>query len=221
MRCDLCREAVSARIDDEPAPLPEADLYAHLAECADCRAFAGQAEALHRRLRVRPAEAVPDRSAELLAAIAPHAPRADRSAGRPGLAGLADRATDRGWTRYALLWVALTQLALAIPALFLGTDHGADLHVAHEIGSWDAALAFAMLTVAFQPRRAAGLLPFVGSLTVVLFATAVLDVAGGHTPAIGESGHLLTLVGVVLLWLVSRARPDERPLVRWRARATA
>jgi predicted anti-sigma-YlaC factor YlaD len=112
------------------------------------------------------------------------------------------------------LWVALTQLVLAVPALFLGADHGADLHVAHEIGSWDAALAFAMLTVAFQPRRAAGLLPFVGALTVVLLATAGIDVAGGHTPALGESAHLLTLAGVVLLWIVAHARTDQRPLVR-------
>ncbi|HVX19197.1 MAG TPA: hypothetical protein VHA73_14295 [Acidimicrobiales bacterium] len=166
------------------------------------------AEALHRRIRVRGAEPVPDRTAELLAVTAPLAPRADRNGART-----AQR--SQSWARYGLLWVALVQLVLAVPALFLGADHGASLHVAHEIGAWDAALAIAMLTVAFQPRRAAGLLPFVGSLTVVLLLTAAIDVAGGHTPVVGETGHLLTLAGVVLLWIVARSRPDPRPLIRF------
>ncbi|MEO9224690.1 MAG: copper resistance protein CopC [Acidimicrobiales bacterium] len=214
MRCELCREIISAGIDDEPIG-DEREVEAHLASCAECSAFAAGASKLHRRFRIRPAEAVRDHSAEILAAVAMHAPRSDHA--RSATQASPDR-PERGWARYALLWLALTQLALAVPALLFGTDHGADLHVAHEIGSWDAALAFAMLLVAFQPRRATGLLPFVGALSAVLLVTAAIDVAGGHAPAIGEAGHLLTLVGVGLLWLVSRARPDDRPLVRRRAR---
>lgn len=155
-------------------------------------------------MRVRSADQVPDLSADILFAIAAQAPRPDH--------GTADRQGEApGWTwsRFGLLWVALVQLILAVPALFLGDDHGANLHVAHEIGSWDAALAVALLWVAIQPRRVAGLLPFAAALAAGLVVTALVDIVNGHTPALGEVTHLLTLVGVGLLWLLSRATPPS------------
>ncbi|MCD9624705.1 copper chaperone PCu(A)C [Rhabdothermincola salaria] len=66
--CSPWREALSARIDGE---LPAADhggLDDHLAGCESCRAFAGDAEASHRALRLGPAEAVGDRTDAIMAA---------------------------------------------------------------------------------------------------------------------------------------------------------
>lgn len=60
--CAGWQEAVSARLDGELAPAESRRLDQHLAACASCRRFAGEAEALHRATRIRPAEAVPDLS---------------------------------------------------------------------------------------------------------------------------------------------------------------
>ena len=66
--------------------------------------------------------------------------------------------------RWALFVVALTQLVLAAPALLLGEDTGATVHVARELGAFDLALAVGLLVAAWQPARAWGLLPVVAAL---------------------------------------------------------
>lgn len=196
MRCDQIREAMSAGMDGETTSLERAVVDAHLAECPRCRTFASGAADLHRRVRVRRAEVVPDLSTAILVA-------APSPAGRPA----------RPWARYALLAVALCQLALAVPTLVLGDGPGGSVHVIRELGSWDVALAASWLAVAWHPRRAAGLLPFALALAVVMVATAVLDVSSGRTPAVGESAHLLDLAGLALVWSLARAVPPATPLI--------
>jgi predicted anti-sigma-YlaC factor YlaD len=187
MRCDDIREAVSARLDGEELPVgvDAAAVDRHLATCTACAAHAAAAERLHRQVRVRSAEPVPDLVGPIMAA----AP----DLGRPA----------REWPRYALLAVALTQLVLALPALLLGDDPGASIHVARELGSFDVALAVGLLWAAWQPRRAAGLLPMAAALAGTLIVTAVLDAGRGQAPVLGEAHHVLDLCGVALLWLVA------------------
>lgn len=144
-------------------------------------------------VRVREAESVPDLSAAILG----HAPTPRRSP-------LADVVSPARW---ALFVVALTQLVLAAPALLLGEDTGATVHVARELGSFDVALAVGLLVAAWQPARAWGLLPVVAALALVMGGTAVLDVARGTASSVGEVHHVLDLAGVALLWWVAR---DER-----------
>ncbi len=187
MRCEQCRDAVSARLDGEPFGVPEDAVAEHLRTCAACRAFAGAADELHRAMRVRPAEAVPDLSEAILA-------KARRPAGQPF-----------EWARYALLTVALTQLVLALPALVLGHDPGASLHVAREMGSFDVALGVGLLVAAWQPARANGLLPFAAALAGTLMLTAALDVADGRVPIVGEAHHVLDVAGLALLWLLTKS----------------
>ena len=80
---------------------------------------------LHRMVRVREAEVVPDLTAAILgAAPATGAAVARRRAAEPVSVA-----------RWALFVVALTQLVLAGPALLLGEDAGATVHVARELGS--------------------------------------------------------------------------------------
>jgi predicted anti-sigma-YlaC factor YlaD len=191
MQCDEIREAISAASDGEATPLERSMIDAHIERCPGCAAFAGSVAQLDRRLRVRPAEAVPDLSKPILAAATPK--------------------SARDWPRYVLLWVALTELVLAIPAL-LGESRNTSVHAAHELGSWEVALAAGLLVAAWQPRRAAGLLPFAIALAGAMVATATFDIVTGHAPAAGEAQHLLDLVGVGALWLLTRAAmPSSRP----------
>src|SRR5215471_10288181 len=60
MRCEDCREAISASIDGEAAPFTRAEVAAHLVACPTCRGFEDGARELHRRVRVRRADEVPD-----------------------------------------------------------------------------------------------------------------------------------------------------------------
>src|SRR5205085_6412835 len=75
--------------------------------------------------------------------------------------------------RLGLVLVGIAQLVLAVPSLVFGADEGAPVHIAHEAGSWDLALAVGFLFAAWRPLRAVGLLPFVVVLSACLGITAV------------------------------------------------
>jgi predicted anti-sigma-YlaC factor YlaD len=91
-----------------------------------------------------------------------------------------------------------------------GSDEGAPVHIAHEMGSWDVALAVALLFAAWRPLRAVGLLPFVAVLAAGLLGTAVIDLFNGRAVALTETTHLLELVGALLLWLLTRPPARHR-----------
>ncbi len=194
MRCDTIREALSARLDGEEPGLDETTIGDHLATCQACVAWSEELTTLHRMVRVREAEAVPDLSAAILG-LEPAASRRGR---------LGEVISPARW---ALFTVALTQLVLAAPALLLGEDAGATVHVARELGSFDVALAVGLLVAAWQPARAWGLLPVIAALGLVLAGTAVLDVARGTASGLGEAHHVLDLAGLALLWWVAREGP--------------
>ena len=109
--------------------------------------------------------------------------------------------------RVALVVIAVAQLALAVPTLLFGTDEGAPVHIAHEVGAWDFALAVGFLFAVWRPLRAVGLLPFVAALSAGLVLTVAIDIANGKTPAVLELTHMLELVGTVLLWMLASPRP--------------
>jgi predicted anti-sigma-YlaC factor YlaD len=199
MECDDVRVALSARLDGEATGGPDAPVDHHLAGCRACSAWSDEVATLHRMVRIREAEPVPDLSAAIVDAFAPTATGQRRASAtrRPALGEPISGA------RWALFVVALTQLVLAAPAL-LGDDPGATVHVARELGSFDVALAVGLLVAAWQPARAWGLLPVAAALACVMAGTAVLDIADGRTHSVAEAHHLLDLAGVALLWLVAR-----------------
>lgn len=201
MDCEHTREAISARLDGEDAGPEVARLDRHLAGCAACTAWAADLDVLHRLVRVRAAEPVPDLTAGILAAA-------------PGRRAAAPRVERISSVRWALFAIALTQLVLAGPALLLGEDAGATVHVARELGSFDVALAVGLLVAAWQPARAWGLLPVAGALALVMGLTAVLDVVDGTASGLGEAHHVLDLAGVALLWLVAREVRRDAPVQR-------
>jgi predicted anti-sigma-YlaC factor YlaD len=224
MDCAHVREALSARLDGEDPGVDESRLDQHVTGCSGCTAWAEDLGALHRLVRVQPAEPVPDLSAAIMArsplppeAPAPGPPRSLADGAAPWWAPFSERISTVRWALFAL---ALTQLVLAGPALLLGEDAGASVHAARELGAFDVALAVGLLVAAWQPARAWGLLPVASALAVVMAITAIGDVIDGSATTLGEVHHLLELASLVLLWLVAReARAPLGPARADRLRA--
>jgi predicted anti-sigma-YlaC factor YlaD len=194
MECRTIREACSALLDGEDANLPAPVVTDHLHSCGSCRHFVEDARALRQAIRHEVPEA-PDLSSRILAAA--------REQRHP-------RLREVTTLRLGLVAVAVAQLALAVPGLLYGNDDGAPIHIAHEVGAWDLALAIGFLFAAWRPLRAVGLLPFVAALSAGLVLTAVVDVVHGRAVALTETTHLLELLGTVLLWMLASPRPSVR-----------
>lgn len=174
----------------------------HLATCIDCARRVERATQLTRQLRLGQ-PAVPDLAAMIATDIALPAGRVLRR---------------RLWLRAALAVVGLVQLAIAVPALpgdSLGMSMS--LHAAHETAAWNLAIGVALLACVLRPRRAAGLLPLLGTFVITLAALCVRDLAAGAVPVSRVATHLAALAGLVLLFALDRA---ERALPPRRADAS-
>jgi predicted anti-sigma-YlaC factor YlaD len=188
MDCTDARTAISARLDGEDLSAAAPSLDAHLRTCADCRAFQAATESVHRRLRLRPAEPVPDLSASIVAALGPSPDDVRVSGLRAGLAA-----------------VAVVQILIALPALVFGDDAGVPAHTARHLGSFAVALGIGFLVAAWRPDRVGGVLPLTAALVLCLLLTSGVDVASSRTDALDElGGHATELVGLGLLWLLAR-----------------
>jgi hypothetical protein len=128
-------------------------------------------------------------------------------------------------TRAALVVVALAQLAwVTLPALVLGSDHDAPIHVSHEMGSFDLALAVGFLVAAWRPARAQGMRALVGAAALLLVMTAIIDLAAGRTTLSDEAPHLLAVAGWLLVRHLASLTPSGaddpgvslRSLLKWR-----
>ncbi|HLM04545.1 MAG TPA: zf-HC2 domain-containing protein [Blastococcus sp.] len=191
MQCPEFREASSARLDGEPLGMPARALDEHLAGCAGCAAWADDAARVTRRTRLAPAPQVPDLTAAVLAELPRELPGA-AGAARSRLAGTALRLT--------LLTVAVAQAGLAWPALASGTAAmSAPVHMAHETGAWNLAVAVAFLAVAAAPWLAVGALPFLGSFAALLVPVTLADLGAGHVHSDRAAAHLLLIAGVALV----------------------
>jgi len=214
MRCAACREAVSAGLDGESPGIPQQWVDEHLAGCAACRGWAEAAAEVTRRARLTPVDvAIPDVTAAVLARL-------------PG----AQVRGPRRWVdvalRVALLVAGIGQLVVGLPALD-GSGHVAHMampvHLSHETGAWNLALAACFLGVAVLPRLAAGALPFLLSFTALLGWVTVGDLTAGRVPADRAVGHLLLVAGAVLVSVLAwRGRsPGRGPVGELVARVTA
>jgi predicted anti-sigma-YlaC factor YlaD len=197
MKCHTIRAAISARLDGEDPGVQRAALDRHLAECAACRAFAQNADAMHRDLRLARAPHVPDLTAPILETIGSQNLR---------------HATHERALRVTLVAVALVMVVAALPALVLGDDAGLPVHAARHVGSFDLALAVGFLFAAWRPSRIAGLLPVVAALVACLVGTSVLDVLEGRTGALTETQHIVEVAGLAAAWLLAHPlTPRRRP----------
>jgi predicted anti-sigma-YlaC factor YlaD len=183
MTCDTVHEAISARIDGEDPGLHADAIEAHLRTCAACCGWEQRAHTLTRRARLGGSFLDHDLTSQILAAL-PAAPA---------------RRRQRPAQQAGLIAVALAQLAIAVPLLILGHDHDTGAHAAHELGSFDLALAIAFAVGAFRPALSAGLAWACGIAAVGLVGTAVADLIGGQTIGADEAQHLVAVAGAALL----------------------
>jgi len=195
MNCDIAQSAISARLDGEDLGVDPVDLAGHLERCTACRAFARDAESMHREVRLARAPSVPDLTAPILASIG-----SDNSS-----------ANHERALRVTLAIVAGVMIVAALPALLFGDDAGLPVHAARHIGSFDLAVAVGFLFAAWRPSRLPGLLPVVTALVACLVATSVLDVLDGSTAALTEVQHAVEVVGLAAAWLLAHPlRPRRR-----------
>lgn len=186
--CEPYRDALSAMWDGEVPPVGEEAVRRHLDDCDRCTAFAAAGDQLARRLRVASADAVPDLTASILAAVE-----------TPDVARVRAHFLR---LRGVLALAGIAQLLLAVPSLVAaGAVAG---HVTREVGIFELALAVGFLVVAWRPARAGGLLPVAAVVAMLVTATSLADVAMGATSVAQESAHLLQLVGTGLLWALDR-----------------
>ena len=196
MDCERWRDALSARLDSEPLGVDEALLDAHLASCPACCDHADALARLHRGLRVRPADQVPDLTDSILAAAA------------------VDRRRLRGNATLVLRWVlvviAALEIGLASPEL-LGRWHAGS-----ELGTWSIAVGVGFLSVALKPARAIALVPMLGMAGLLTAFVTTRHLMDGSARFSEEWPHGVVLVGVVVLVAISRLEraadhPGPRP----------
>jgi predicted anti-sigma-YlaC factor YlaD len=203
MRCEDCRDAISARMDGEDPGVEPGTVDRHLDGCAACRAFAERAAHVTRLARIRPAEELPDVLPGLLAALdagesRPAPPRSRRSIARDAV-------------RAALAALAVGQLALALSGIISATGAGPGqfagasmAHFSHESAAWNLALGVAFGWAATGARRSGGLVPVIGAFVALLVALSALDVLAGHVTAERLLGHLPVIIGLLLLLVHAR-----------------
>lgn len=195
MRCETCREVISACLDGEATEAEQADLEAHLATCADCSAWSARLDRLHRAARVAPADAVPDLSQAIVAAAA------------------AERARWWGlrWeTTLVLRWVLVVVAALEIGLAAPEFTHG--WHAGGELGTWAVASAVGLLSVAAKTSRAGAVLPMLLCAGFITVFVSARDVVEGRALLSAEWPHGLLVLGVlVILAIWWRERGGEAP----------
>lgn len=194
MDCERWRDALSARLDGEPLGVDEALLDAHLSTCLACCDHAKALEGLHRGLRLRAADQVPDLTDLILTAAA-----ADRHRLR------VDRKVVVLLLRWVLVGIAAFEIGLASPELI------GRWHTGSELGTWSIAVGIGFLSVAMKPARASALVPMLGwagALTAVVTSRHLLD---GAAKLSDEWPHGLVLAGVVVLVAISRLERADHP----------
>src|ERR1700734_1734465 len=192
MDCDTIRVAISTQIDGEVPWLPADVLETHLAGCPACVDWQRRAHTMTRRVRLGGAFLDHDLTPGVLAAV----PVAS------------DRTRLRLARRCLLIALALAQFAIAVPML-LGHDREAGVHAAHELGSFNLALAIAFAVGAIRPRLSAGLAWPCAIAAGGLVTTAIIDLIGGQAIGADEAQHLVALAGAALLVWQSRERDTE------------
>ena len=190
--CEPFVIALSALTDGEPSPIEERLLDRHVRSCADCRAFADGVGAG--------------------VAVAGSTLR-DRL---PDLAAVSDLVARWSFVRVLLGVLALEVIVLSARDLVVP---GPDGHDTRHLAAFTLAYGVLLIVVTIRPSRAPAALPAAAVLGGALAITAVVDLAAGRVPLIGEALHIPELLSVIVVWRM--ARPGRMLPVRTRRRGAA
>lgn len=209
MRCDVAREALSARLDGERPQVLAQQVDAHLESCRGCRAWLIGAAVQTRRLAsVEPGEG-PDLVDKIMARLDQQSPAYHRST----------RWLRSRYRRWGLIGVGVFQVAIAA-AQISGIDfgmvsshmHGAmsGEHLMHESTAWLLALGLAMIGAGVWPATAIGVAAITGVYSVALLSYVVVDALAGEVTATRIASHMPLLLGLVFALLVAREHARTR-----------
>ncbi|WP_343599353.1 DUF2275 domain-containing protein [Mycobacterium sp.] len=206
MRCEVAREALSARLDGEHhhASAPRVD--AHLKTCGACRSWLIGTAVQTRRFAAADIGQAPDLADRIMAAVAgaPAGPRPWQGF---------------GYRRWALIVVGALQVAVAVAqivgvdfGMVSGSGHGAMTgeHLLHESTAWLLALGAAMIAAGIWPAVSVGVAAIVAAFSLVLAGYVTLDALHGQVTAARMASHLPILVGLVCAVLVAQQRGGAR-----------
>ncbi|MDT5256146.1 MAG: polymerase sigma-70 factor, subfamily [Mycobacterium sp.] len=208
MRCDVAREALSARLDGERPEVLAQQVDAHLESCRGCRAWLIGAAVQTRRLATIEPGQGPDLVDKIMASID------DGSAAYHRWM----RVLRSHYRRWGLIAVGVFQVAIAA-AQISGIDFGmvshtrgamSGEHLMHESTAWLLALGLAMIAAGIWPVAAIGVAAIVGAYSVALVGYEVVDVFEGEETAARLASHVPLLLGFAFALLVARERMGAR-----------
>jgi RNA polymerase sigma-70 factor, ECF subfamily len=206
MRCDVAREALSARLDGERPQVLAQQVDAHLESCGRCRTWLIGAAVQTRRLAsIEPGQG-PDLADKIMARL---------SEGSTTSYHRWVRALRSRYRRWGLIGVGVFQVSIAA-AQISGIDfgmvsahmHGAmsGEHLLHESTAWLLALGLAMIAAGFWPVAAIGVAAIAGAYSVALVSYVTVDAFHGEVTAARVASHVPVLLGLVFALLVARER---------------
>lgn len=205
MRCDVAREALSARLDGERPEVLAQQVDAHLETCRGCRTWLiGAATQTRRLASIEPGDG-PDLVAQIMASID----------GDPEARHGWMRAVRARYARWGLIAVGGFQVAIAaaqIGGVNFGMVshhmHGAmsGQHLLHESTAWVLALGVAMVAAGIWPAMATGVAAIAGAYSLGLMGYVAADALDGQVTATRVASHVPVLLGLAFAVLVARER---------------
>ena len=203
MDCSRWRDALSAMADGESADIDERLVAAHVARCPRCQSYQEMLDSSPGFVRIDAAADMPDMSKTI-----------------SKLNAAADRAAHWSILRIVLAIVAVQVIVFALPALLLGEEYGVATHSARHLGAFGVAYGVALLVVVVRPARARSILPVAMVLAGAQVLGAIVDLATGRIPLVGEARHLPQIISVFLIWFLAvpidrrgrtKTKPGDRP----------
>jgi predicted anti-sigma-YlaC factor YlaD len=184
--CSRWRDAISALADGEQAEIDERLVTAHLAGCPACQSYKETIPSSPASFRLSDPAGMPDLSKTI-----------------SKLNAAADRAAHWSVLRIVLAVVAVQVVAFALPALILGEENGIATHSARHLGAFGVAYGVALFVVVVRPARARSILPVALVLAGAQVLGAIVDLATGKIPLVGEARHLPQIISVFLIWFLA------------------
>jgi predicted anti-sigma-YlaC factor YlaD len=184
--CSRWRDAISALADGEQADIDERLVTAHVARCPACQSY-------REAIQSSPGVVLDSDPAEM----------PDLSKKISKLSAAADRAAHWSVLRIVLAVVAAQVVAFALPALILGEEQGVATHAARHLGAFGVAYGVALFVVVARPARARSILPVALVLAGAQVLGAIVDLATGKIPLVGEARHLPQIISVFLIWFLA------------------